>query len=61
MNKFRIYIDIGKPLVFKKFKEYVAPTGWIRLDLLKERLKMDKTFKAKFTDKEVKEINKVDE
>ena len=59
--KKRIYVEIGKPLVFNKFEENNAPIGWKRIDLLKNKLKNDNLFRAKFTKKEINEIEKVKE
>jgi hypothetical protein len=55
----RTYVSLGKPLIFKKFKEFNAPLGWKRIDLLHEKLRGDANFRNKFTKEEITKINKV--
>jgi len=48
-----IYVSIGKKMEFKKYNKYEAPLGWTRIDLLKKKVKTNKSFKAKFSKKEL--------
>lgn len=54
------YVHMTKPLEFKKFNLYNSPTGWIRIDILKSKLKTDSEFKNKFSDEELKTIGGFD-
>ena len=58
MMKTNLYVQIGKPLEFKRFNMMKVPIGWYRIDLLKKKLKEDKKFRAKFNKEEIKEIFK---
>lgn len=51
-----VYVQIGKTLEFKRFESSKQPTGWIRLDYLRKKLKENKPFKSKFTISELKQI-----
>ena len=52
----RTYVKTGKPLVFKKYEQSTQPIGWVRIDLLRKRLKEDKKYKSQFTQSELKQI-----
>ena len=51
-----IYVNLSKPLKFKEFEELKSPMGWIRIDLLKKKLKENKKFKEKFSPPEIRLI-----
>lgn len=53
-----IYVHPSKPLEIKEFEIYSLnkPFGWIRIDLLKRRLKENKEYRNKFTKEELKQI-----
>lgn len=36
------YVSIGKPIKVMEFEKCKAPMGWIREDILKNKLKMNK-------------------
>ena len=55
------YVSIGKPLKFHKCELYEGLIGWYRIDILKRKLKEDKEFKSKFTERELKKIEEVAE
>jgi hypothetical protein len=58
MNK-ATYVSAGKPLEFSEFEKNAAPMGWIRIDLLKNKIKNDSGFKNKFSPEELQEIDEV--
>jgi len=55
MNK-ELYVMVNKPLKFEKFEKFNAPTGWIRIDILKRKLREDENYRKKFTQKECYKI-----
>lgn len=55
-KKYATYVCIGKPMIFKKFEFCNSPTGWIRIDILKDKLRDNKLFKNKFSEEEIKRI-----
>jgi hypothetical protein len=50
-----LYVHTGKPLEFIKFEKHNAPMGWIRADIIKEKLK-EREYRAKFSEEELKEL-----
>jgi hypothetical protein len=54
-----IFVSIGRPIQYKKFYLYDYPTGWIKIDNLKIRLKEDKDFKKQFNKSELNLIKKI--
>ena len=53
------YVMVSKPLEIRKFEKYHAPMGWIRIDILKRKLREDRNYKAKFNQIELKELKEV--
>lgn len=49
------YVNVSKPLMFRKFEKFLAPMGWIRIDILKRKIK-DNNYAIKFTTEELKLI-----
>lgn len=60
--KTAIYVNTSKPLQFKEFEinSLNRPFGWIRIDLLRLRLKENKDYRSKFTKEELKRVEKED-
>lgn len=58
MKMKKTYVMLSKPLLFKRFELYSAPIGWVRIDILKKKLKENKDFRSKFTREEIQQINK---
>jgi hypothetical protein len=43
----------------EEFNLFEAPMGWLRSDLIKEKLKSDKIYRSKFTNDEIRQINNI--
>ena len=54
----KTYVFVGKPLVFRRFELYSSPMGWLRIDILKNKIKDDINYRKKFTQNEIKLINR---
>jgi len=53
MNK---YVSIGNKIVIKEFDKNNAPMGWLRIDILKNKLNNDLIFRNKFSKSELEFI-----
>ena len=47
------YVSVSSPLEIKRFKIFNAPTGWHRIDILKDKIKTDKNYRNKFSPEEI--------
>jgi len=52
------YVSLSSPIIFKKFEKNEAPSDWMRLDIAKEKLKTDFTFRLAFFSKEIEKIER---
>ena len=53
-----LYVNLSKPLVFIEFERNKSLLGWLRIDLLINRLNTDQKFKDQFTKTELLKIDK---
>jgi len=52
------YFSLGKPIKVKNFEKNFAPIGWVRQDILINKLKTNKEFKNKFSKEELKIVKR---
>ena len=50
------YFSLGKPIKVKSFKRHCAPMGWLRQDILLNKLQTNREFRNKFSKEELNEI-----
>ena len=55
------YVSVFDPLQIEYFELYKAPTGWLRYDIIQERIKNNKDYRDKFTIEELNIINNIRE